>query len=91
MNSYLTTNFILKYQNKYSLLLGNSRNNNNLISNIKSKSTITEINLGYEFSKNKYYDKLTTQIGYYHNIERSNLIDQKNKSIALLVRYFKNF
>jgi len=91
MNSYLTTNFILKYQNKYSLLLGNSRNNNNLISNIKSKSTITEINLGYEFSKNKYFDKLTTQIGYYHNIEKNNLIDQRNKSIALLVRYFKNF
>jgi len=91
MNSYLTTNFILKYQNKYSLLLGNSTNKNNLISNIKSKSTITEINLGYEFSKNKYFDKLTTQIGYYHNIEKNNLIDQKNKSIALLVRYFKNF
>lgn len=91
MNSYLTTNFILKYQNKYSLLLGNSTNKNHLTSELRSKSTISEVNLGYEFSKNKYFDKLTTQIGYYQNIRKIDLANQKNKSIAILVRYFKNF
>jgi hypothetical protein len=91
LNSYLTTNFILKYDNKYSLLIGNSinKNRNNLLNH--SRSNISEINIGYDFSKNKYFDKLTTQIGYHQNIEKGDLLNRKNKAIAFLIRYSKNF
>ena len=91
LNGYLTTNFILKFDNKYSLLLGNSINKNRNNMSSHSRSTISEINVGYDFSKNKYFDKLTTQIGYYQNIEKSDLLNRKNKAIAFLVRYSKNF
>jgi len=90
-NKFLTTNLIFKYNKKYSLMLGNSKNKikNKLIS--RSYSNASEINLGYEFDKNKYYDKITAQIGYHQLIEKLPNQNQKNQSMAILLRYFKNF
>lgn len=88
---YLTTNFSVKYLNKYSFLIGKSSNKNHTNSTLQLKSNMSEINIGYEFSKNKYFDKLTSQIGYYQIIEDINNRNRKNKSMAILLRYFKNF
>ena len=90
-NKFLTTNLIFKYNKKYSLMIGNSKNKikNKLIS--RSYNQASEINLGYEFDKTKYYDKITAQIGYHQLIEKSPTQNQTNKSMAVLLRYFKNF
>ncbi|NBX53341.1 MAG: hypothetical protein EBT63_06820, partial [Proteobacteria bacterium] len=91
LNNYLTTNFILKYSNKYSLMIGNSRNKNKNISLNSSRRNISEINIGYEFTKNKYFDRLTTQFGYYQRIEKNADRGHKNKALSILIRYYKNF
>ena len=44
-----------------------------------------------ELIKNKFFDKLTTQIGYYQTLSRLTTMSSKEKSFALLVRYYKNF
>jgi hypothetical protein len=72
-------------------MIGNSNNRTkNRVSSRQSRN-ITEINFGYEFNKNKFFDKLTTQIGYYQTLSRLTTMHNKEKSYALLVRYFKNF
>lgn|GEM_PF-852644 len=91
LNNYLTTNFILKYSNKYSLMIGNSRNKNKNISLNSSRRNISEINIGYEFTKNKYFDKLTTQLGYHHRTEKNADQNTNNKALSILIRYYKNF
>jgi len=90
-DKYFTSNLILKCYSNYSLMIGNSNNRTkNLVSSRQSRN-ITEINFGYEFNKNKFFDKLTTQIGYYQTLSRLTTMHNKEKSYALLVRYFKNF
>ncbi|MFM6972638.1 MAG: hypothetical protein ACKOXJ_03360, partial [Alphaproteobacteria bacterium] len=90
-NKFLTTNLIFKYNQKYSLMLGNSKNKikNKLIS--RTLNNASEINFGYEFDKTKYYDKITAQIGYHQLVEKSANLNQTNKSLAFLLRYIKNF
>lgn len=90
-NKFLTTNLIFKYNKKYSLMIGNSKIKikNKLIS--RAYNQASEINFGYEFDKTKYYDKITAQIGYHQLIEKSSTQNQTNKSLAILLRYFKNF
>ena len=90
-DKYFTSNLILKYYSNYSLMIGNSNNRNKNLASSRQSTNITEINLGYEFNKNKFFDKLTTQIGYYQTISRLTTMSSKEKSFALLVRYYKNF
>lgn len=90
-DKYFTSNLILKYYSNYSLMIGNSNNRNKNLASSKQSTNITEINLGYEFNKNKFFDKLTTQIGYYQTLSRLTTMSNKEKSFALLVRYYKNF
>ena len=90
-DKYFTSNLILKYYSHYSLMIGNSNNRNKNRLSARSSMNITEINLGYEFDKNKFFDKLTTQIGYYQALTRVASTHNKQKSFALLVRYYKNF
>ena len=72
-------------------MVGNSNNRNKNRISPRQSTNITEINFGYEFDKNKFFDKLTTQIGYYQTLTRETTTTNKEKSYALLVRYFKNF
>lgn len=91
-NQYFTSNFILKYLSNYSLMIGNSNNKNKNRSGSSNAINVSEINIGYEFDKNRFFDKLTTQIGYYQTLNKNiDNIGNKNKSFALLVRYYKNF
>ena len=90
-DKYFTSNLILKYYSNYSLMVGNSNNRNKNRISPRQSTNITEINFGYEFDKNKFFDKLTTQIGYYQTLTRETTTTNKEKSYALLVRYFKNF
>ena len=68
-----------------------NKNKNKFSPSEGSKTNISEINFGYEFSKNKFFDRLTTQIGYYQSIRKSADLNTKNKSLAILIRYYKNF
>lgn len=72
-------------------MIGNSKNKikNKLIS--RSYNNSSEINFGYEFDKTKFYDKITAQFGYHQLTEKLPNQTQTNKSLAILIRYFKNF
>ena len=72
-------------------MIGNSNNRNKNRLSARSSMNVTEINFGYEFDKNKFFDKLTTQVGYYQALTRVASTHNKQKSFALLVRYYKNF
>ncbi len=92
LRSYLTANAIFKYDEVWSLLIGNSRLKDRNYSAIGFNQNLSEISLGYEFKKNVYYDKITVQIGYKNNrIAFMNQIVEKQNSQGLLVRYYKNF
>lgn len=92
LQSYLNTNILLKYNKSWSLLLGNVRHKNRNVNAVGFNQIHSEISCGYEFTDNKYFDKLTMQIGYHHN-----RISYLNKEVAttgsygFLLRYFKNF
>ena len=91
-SQYFTSNFILKYLSNYSMMIGNSNNKNKNRFASGNSINISEINIGYEFDKNRFFDKLTTQIGYYQTLNKNiDNVGNKNKSFALLVRYYKNF
>jgi hypothetical protein len=90
-NQYFTSNFILKYMSNYSLMIGNSNNNNKNRLGSGDSINVSEINLGYEFNKNAIFDKLTTQIGFYQTLNKTFNKTHKDKALALLIRYFKNF
>jgi len=90
-DKYFTSNLILKYYSHYSLMIGNSNNRNKNLTSSRQSTNITEFNFGYTFDKNKFFDKLTTQIGYYQTLTRATTRSDKEKSFALLVRYYKNF
>ena len=73
-------------------MIGNSNNKNKNRSGSGNAINVSEINIGYEFDKNRFFDKLTTQIGYYQTLNKNIVnVGNKNKSIGLLVRYYKNF
>lgn len=89
-SNFLTTNVTLRYLN-YRLMIGTSKNN---ISNVNAKSDyrrLSEINIGYQFDKNKYYDKIDAIIGYYQTLNDNINSKSIDKSIAILIRYYKNF
>jgi hypothetical protein len=87
---YLTANLITKFDN-WSLLLGNSKRQNLQLATNGFDQNLTEISLGYEFTKNSFFDRLTIQAGYknFRNDQRTSL-DSQN-SLGFLVRYYKNF
>ncbi len=91
-DKYFTSNLTLKYLSKYSIMIGNSNNKNKNRLGSGSSRNITEINIGYEFNKNQFFDKLTAQIGFYQTLNKNiENTANRNKSFALLVRYYKNF
>ena len=90
-SQYLTSNFILKYRSNYSIMLGNSNDKNKNRSNPSTAINVSEINFGYEFDKNRFFDKLTTQIGFYQTQNKSTNSTIKDNSLAFLIRYYKNF
>ena len=92
LRSYLTTNATLRYNQSWSLLIGNSRLKDRNYNAIGFNENLSEVSLGYEFKKNSYFDKLTVQIGYKNNsISNMNNIVEKQNSQGLLLRYYKNF
>jgi len=74
------------------VLVGNSRLKDRDYNAIGFNENLSEISLGYDFNKNKYFDKLTFQIGYKINriLYMNNVIEKQN-SQGLLLRYYKNF
>ena len=92
LQSYLTSSIIVKYQSHWSILYGFARLKDRNYNQLGFNRYLNEINLGYDFNANKYFDKLTTQIGYQH-LRTANIgfKNQDINSLGILVRYYRYF
>jgi hypothetical protein len=88
---YLTANLITKFYRNYSILLGNSNRQNFQIGKNGFDQNLSEISLGYQFDKNKFFDRLTLQTGYKN--QRANYKTSINTQnvFGILLRYYKSF
>ena len=90
-DSYFSVNFITTFKKKYSLLVGNSNKNSKRYTKSLHENT-SEINIGYDFTANNFFDKLVLQVGYQHYINQTTLqAKQSFNSFGCLLRYYKNF
>lgn len=88
---YLTLNLITKFDDHWSILLGNSRRNQRQIAANGFDQNLSEISFGYEFLKTTFFDKLTIQAGYQNmRTDYKTSLETKN-GVGLLVRYYKDF
>ena len=91
-DSYFSVNFITTFQKKYSLLLGNSNKNSKRYLARSIHENTSEINIGYDFTANNFFDKLVLQVGYQHYINQTTSQAKQNfNSLGCLLRYYKNF
>lgn len=86
---YFINNLIVSYNKNWQMVIANS--------NLKNKQSsgynhnIAEFSFGYQFDKTKIFDKLLLQIGNkMGRYKNSDAINEYN-SLALLLRYYKNF
>jgi hypothetical protein len=90
-DSYFSVNFITTFQKKYSLLVGNSNKNSKRHTKSVHENT-SEINIGYDFIANDFFDRLVLQVGYQHYFNQTTLqAKQSFDSLGCLLRYYKNF
>jgi len=91
-DSYFSTNFIITFQKKYNLLIGNSnKKSKRYIVNSVHENT-SEINIGYDFTANNFFDRLVLQTGYQHYFNQTtSQAKQSFDSFGCLLRYYKNF
>jgi hypothetical protein len=88
---YLTTNLNTKFGEHWNVLLGNSRRQNLQLGANGFDQNLSEISLGYEFKKNRFFDRLTIQGGYkYFRNDQRTFVDSRN-AVGFLMRYYKNF
>lgn len=92
LQSQLTANMIINFQENWNLLYGFARLKDRNYNHLSYNRYLNEISLGYQFNANSYFDKLTTQIGY--QLLRTSYLGLKNQDInayGILIRYYKNF
>jgi hypothetical protein len=89
---YFSSNFILTFDKKYSLLFGNSNHQRKKYIGNSFHENTTETNIGYEFTANDFFDRLILQAGYQYSTSQT-VTQQKQRfsSIGCLLRYYKNF
>jgi len=91
-DSYFSVNFITTFQKKYSLLFGNSNKNSKRYAGNSIHENTSEINIGYDFIANDFFDRLVLQVGYQHYLNHTTLqTKQSFDSLGCLLRYYKNF
>ena len=91
-DSYFSVNLITTFVKKYSLLLGNSNKNSKRYLGKSFRENTSEINIGYDFTANKVFDRLVLQLGYQHYVNKTTLnTKQSFNSLGCLLRYYKNF
>ncbi|NBR95948.1 MAG: hypothetical protein EBT55_06575, partial [Proteobacteria bacterium] len=91
-DSYFSVNLITTFVKKYSLLLGNSNKNSKRYLGKSFRENTSEINIGYDFTANKVFDRLVLQLGYQHYVNQTTLnAKQSFNSLGCLLRYYKNF
>lgn len=89
--NYFTANLIGKFYKNWNTTLGYSQRSNLHIDQAGFDQNLSEISFGYEFDKNRFFDKFLIQAGYKN--QRTNYktsIDVQNV-LGILVRYYKNF
>ncbi|MFM7621120.1 MAG: hypothetical protein ACKO47_05905 [Alphaproteobacteria bacterium] len=92
LRSYLSSNLLIKIDQSWNLLLGNTRLKDRNYNDLGFNQNFSEISAGYQFKKNNFFDKLTLQIGYrYNRLSFLNQTTETQSSYGLLLRYFKDF
>lgn len=89
--NYFTSSFIGKIYKNWNTTLAYSQRNNIHVGQSGFDQNLSEISFGYEFNKNRFFDKFLIQAGYKN--QRTNYktnIDTQN-ALGILVRYYKNF
>lgn len=88
---YLVASLVTRFQDNWNLTIGTSNLNDFQIGQNGSDRRQNEISAGYDFDKNKIFDRLTVQVGYKNlRINNKSSVDSQN-SYGILIRYFLDF
>jgi len=88
---YLTANLITNLDKNWSILVGNSSRKQIQLGSNGFDQSLSEISLGYEFSKTAFFDKLTLQAGFRSQRNNFKTSLDTQSGVGLLLRYYKNF
>ena len=73
-------------------MFGNSNKNSKRYAGNSIHENNSEINIGYDFTANDFFDRLVLQVGYQHYLNHKTLqTKQSFDSLGCLLRYYKNF
>jgi hypothetical protein len=88
---YLTASLNLIFNENWSFLNGVSRRKNIENNSIAFEEEVFESSLQYSFLKNKFFDLLTIQAGFRNFENNSTASSETQKSLGLMLRYYKDF
>ncbi len=89
--NYFVGNVIARIYDAWNLTLGYGQRQNIQVVQYGFDENLSEISMGYEFKKNKIFDKLLLQIGYKNQRINYKTSLETYNSVGLLVRYIKDF
>ncbi len=88
---YFTANFITKFDEHWSFLVGNSNHQYLQYGANGYDQNLSEASVGYEFGKTSFFDRLTLQAGYKNlRNDYKTSVDTRN-GMGLIMRYYKDF
>lgn len=88
---YLTASLDTIFNKNWSILIGRSKRQNMQIGALGFDQTLSEASVKYQFAGNKFFDLLTLQVGHEWFRNDYKTSHENQKSLGLLVRYYKNF
>ncbi|MBM3579461.1 MAG: hypothetical protein FJX34_01655 [Alphaproteobacteria bacterium] len=89
--SYFTTNLITRLHQNWSMLLGTSQRKREVLFDNGTNQNLSEVSLGYDFDKTKFFDRLTLQAGYrFMRTDNKEVLDLRD-TLGVMLRYYKNF
>lgn len=88
---FFTANIINRLYKNWNVTIGYSNHESNLLRRNGYDQDIKELSFGYEFKKNKFFDRFLIQTGYKNMRNDFGSNTQENHALGFLLRYYKSF
>lgn len=89
--NYFTASLIGKIYRNWNVTLVSAKRNNSQINATGINQNLTEFSFGYDFDKNKFFDRLTLQLGYTNLCNNYKTSLETQNVWGAMVRYYKDF
>ena len=90
-DSYLTGNFIGRFDKNWNATISLVNHKTSVFRQSSVDNNLLEFSGGYEFGKNRFFDRLLLQAGYRKIAINNRLNYDKRNAYGLMMRYYKSF